>query len=82
MHLDLKVQLSIGTWTKEAFGVIGGRKLFQAMFKFFPSFSEPRGGASAILHYFSTNTLLMNYAIVITPTQSQLNHIKPKLGLT
>ena len=30
---------------------MGGRKLFQAMFKLFHSFSEP--------HYFSTNTLFM-----------------------
>ena len=81
--LRFKGQLCIGTWTKEAFGVLWGRNFFQAMFKFFPLFLEPRGGASTILHYFSTNTLFMNYAIVITtPTQPQLNLIKPKLGLT
>ena len=67
----------------EAFGVMGGYETFSScnMFKFFPSFSEPRGGASAILHYYSTDTLFMNYAILITLTQPQLNLIKPKLGL-
>ena len=34
------------------------------------------------LLFFTSNTLFMNYAIVITPTQPQLNLIKPKFGLT
>ena len=74
----------MGTWTIEAFGVMADYATFSSfnMFKFFPSFSEPRGGASAILLYYSPDTLFMNYAIGITPSQPQLNLIKPKLVLT
>ena len=74
----------MGTWTIEAFGVMGGDETFSSCnrFKFFPSFSEPRGDASAILNYYSTDTLFMNYAIGITQSQPQLNLIKPKLVLT
>ena len=37
--------------------------------KFIGTFPQSWGGSSAILHYFSTDILFRNYAIVISPTQ-------------